>query len=99
MLRFRIAITDVDGEYVYVTPDPDKHPVKAWMNSSPGRLATEAEAVDSMTGERVLGLITDVRGDYHPSAEGTDPFEEVRGAVRAMARFIRDLMDEAHATN
>ncbi len=99
VLRFRIAITDVDGEYVYVTPDLDKHPVKAWMNSSPGKLITEGEATDSMTGERVLGLITDVRGDFHPSAEGTDPFEEPREAVRGVAKFMRHLMDKAHAMN
>ena len=96
VLRLRIAVTDVQAEYVYQTPDPDQHPVKAWANSQPGGASTEGEAIDSLSGERVLGLITSVRGSYYSAFEEGDRWDHTRQAIDGVARCFRRLMDEAH---
>jgi hypothetical protein len=96
-LRVRIAITDLFPGYAYATPDPDKHPVKAWANSTPGGAATESEAVDSVTGERVMALITSVRGSYYDSLDDQrDRWESSKEAIDGISRCFRRLMDEAH---
>ncbi|MCZ6699369.1 MAG: DUF3313 domain-containing protein [Planctomycetota bacterium] len=98
VLRFRTAITDVFPEIVYITQDADKQPVKNWANSTPGGAGMEGEAIDSVTGERILGLITSVRGSHYETfeMEPGDRLENAKEAIAGIARAIRDLMDEAH---
>ncbi len=96
VLRFRIAVTDIYPEYDYVTPDLDQHPVKVWANSLPGGASTEGEAIDSVSGERIMGLITSVRGSYYDSFKPGDEWEPSKRAIDGIARFFRKLMDDAH---
>jgi hypothetical protein len=96
VLRVRIAVTDLRPAQKYRTPDADQHPVKIWANSRPGAASTEGEAIDSVSGERVVGLISVSRGSqYDAMDEGQDPWENTKRSLTGMARRFRELMDEA----
>ncbi len=98
VLRFRIAITDVFPEIVFITQDADKQPVKNWANSTPGGAGTEGEAIDSVTGERILGMIASVRASHFETfaMKPGDRLKNTKEAIAGIARAIRDFMDEAH---
>ena len=98
VLRFRIAITDVFPEITYITQDADKQPVKNWANSTPGGAGSEGEAIDSVSGERILGIITSVRGSHYETFEMKpgDRLENAKEAIAGMTRLMRKLMDVAH---
>ena len=98
VLRFRTAITDIFPEITYITQDADKQPVKNWANSTPGGAGTEGEAIDSVSGKRIVGMITSVRASHYETfqMEPGDRLENAKEAIDGIARAIRDFMDEAH---
>ena len=96
VLRFRRALTDAYPKRAYSVPDPDNHPVKSWMDSTPGGAVFEAQAIDSVTGERVFAIVAAVRGSYYDTASDQDIWKYPRRSFTGLARFIRKLMDDAH---
>ncbi len=58
VLRFRTAITDIYPSRVFEDPTITVE----LTNSSAGGGTFEGEAVDSVTGERIIGIIAEVRG-------------------------------------
>jgi hypothetical protein len=96
VLRLRVAITDISAEYTYPVPDPNNRAMKAWMNSMPGTLGTEGEAVDSVSGERIFAVISQSRGSYYGAFKEGDQWADSKGGMNGMARFLRLIMDKAH---
>lgn len=96
VVRIRLAITDVYPEYVYKTPDLDRHPGKAWANSRPGGATIEAEAIDSVTGERIAALVSVSRGSYYDAMDHHDRWEHAKRSIDGGTKFFRKMMDEAH---
>lgn len=97
VLRVRLAVTDLRPAQTFKTPDADQHAVKAWANSRPGSATIEGEAIDSVTGERVVALITSARGSqYDVMDEQQDRWRHAKRSVTGSAAFLRKLMDEAH---
>ena len=96
VLRFRGALTDVYPKRAYRVADPDNHPVKSWMDSKPGGAVFEAEAVDSVTGERVFAVVAAVRSSYYDTTPDDDLWKYPKRSFTGLARFIRKFMDDAH---
>jgi hypothetical protein len=96
VLRFRGAITDAYPAYKYATPDRDKHPVKSYLNSSPGGGSFEGEAVDSVTGERIVAVIGRVQGTTYDTLRDEDTWEQAKRGIAGLTRFIRMRMDQEH---
>jgi hypothetical protein len=96
VLRFRGAITDAYPAYKYATPDRDNHPAKNYMNSAPGGGAFEAEAVDSVTGERVFAIIGRMQGTTYDTLRDEDTWEQAKRGITGLARFVRIRMDQEH---
>jgi hypothetical protein len=96
VLRLRVAITDISSEYTYPVPGVDNRAIKAWMNSTPGTLGTEGEAVDSVSGERIFAVISQSRGSYYGAFKQGDQWADTKGGMKGMARFLRIIMDKAH---
>jgi len=100
VLRIRGAITDLYPSVHFDTPNSDDRPSFTWGNSRPGGATLEGEAVDSLTGKRILGTIGEFRASYFDSLdENKDEWEDARNAVRGICTFIRDRMDEAHLSS
>ncbi|UCF33420.1 MAG: DUF3313 domain-containing protein, partial [Phycisphaerales bacterium] len=96
VLRFRAAITDVRPAIGHVPMDLDRRPARAWANSRPGAAWLEGEAVDSVSGERIVGLILSARGSYFDAFKEEDRWEHSRRAIDGLASYIREGLDEAH---
>ena len=98
VLRIRFAITDVVPKNVFVTHDADKQPAKNWANSTPGGAECEGEAIDSVSGERMLGVIMSARLSHFQAfqMEPGDRLRNTKEAIDGMSRAIRKLMDVAH---
>jgi hypothetical protein len=97
VLHVRRALTDVYPGYAYLSPQPDNHPVKTWANSQPGGACIEGEAIDSVTGERIIGIIALVRGSYYDASTPGDPWRDAKRSIEGADKFFREIVDDAHA--
>ena len=67
-------------------------------NSSAGGGTFEGEAVDSVSGDRVFGIIGKVEGSrWDAVREPGDPWKQTKSSIADMARFVRELMDRAQS--
>ncbi len=95
VLRFRVAITDVYPSDVFV--QDQSHTAKV-ANSSAGGGTIEGEAVDSVSGDRVFGIIGKIKGSrWDAVREQGDDWKQTKSSIAAMARFVRELMDRAQS--
>ena len=95
VLRFRHALTDIWPMYVYDSAQ-DISAVD-WANSSAGGSTFEAEAVDSVTGERVFGDIAVGRGGNFDPLTVKDLWANARHAATGFGKFIGQKMKDSHA--
>jgi hypothetical protein len=96
VLRFRAAITDVRPAINYVAMDLERRPETDWANSRPSAAWLEGEAVDSVSGERVFGLILSARGSYFDAFEEEDRWGHTKRTIDGLLRFFREGLDEAN---
>ena len=54
-------------------------------------------AVDAETGSRIIGVIASIRGDRMNLLDETDAWAHVEQTPAGLARFLRKIMDDAHA--
>ena len=95
VLRFRVAITDVYPSDVFVQ---DQSHTAQVANSSAGGGTIEGEAVDSVSGDRVFGIIGTIKGSrWDAVREQGDDWKQTKSSIAAMARFVRELMDRAQS--
>lgn len=95
-LRIRTALTDVRPAYIHV-PSQDVALLR-WSNSYPGGASFESEAVDSVSGKRVVAVIVVADGkSFDTLAEDLDIWFHARQAASSLAMFYRARLDEAHA--
>jgi len=93
VLRFRAAITDIYPSRVFKDPNPTVE----LTNSTAGGGTFEGEAIDSVTGERVFGIIAEVSGSRWDLLSQTDRWKQTKSCIAEMARFVRHLMDRAQS--
>lgn len=88
-LRVRVAIVGVETRSVPIESNIDQ----SWHHVRVGGATLEAEAVDSVSGERVLGGIVKGRGTII-SQPGRDRLEDARDVVDSIAAVFRQRLDE-----
>jgi len=96
VLRFRAAVTDIRPALVHVDMGLEQRPSRDWANSRPSAAWLEGEAVDSVSGERVYGLILSARGSYFDAFEEEGRWEQSKRTIDGLLRFFRKTLDEAH---
>lgn len=88
VLRIRAAITDV----VAAKKIMNIHPLTKITGVGTGGAAMEAEAVDSLTGERIVAVVDAKSGDRMSMTEGLDTYGHAKQAMdQWVARFIQRL--------
>lgn len=91
VLRLRVAITDIKKG----NPLLNLYPGTKLSGVGLGSASMEGEAIDSMTGERILAAVETRRGEAL-SLEGVGVFDNAKQAMRYwVKRFVKRL-DEAH---
>ncbi len=96
VVRVRRAVTKLRPQRAFNTPDRDKLPEKAFLNSRPGVVTTEMELVDSLTDERIAAAVIRVRGNYLDTDTSKGIYEQPKSGVRCVGALLRFLMDRAH---
>ena len=67
-------------------------------NSSAGGVTIEGEAVDSVSGDRVFGLIGSHKGSRWDAVRTQDDaWKLTKSSIDSMTRFVRELMDRAQS--
>jgi hypothetical protein len=88
VLRIRAAITDIE----VAKKAFNVHPLTKLAGIGTGGAAMEAEAVDSMTGERIIAVVDARQGDRMSMTEGLDTYGHARQAMdQWVARFVQRL--------
>ena len=93
VLRFRTAITDLHPIHKY------KHAtnIHRSVNTRAGGASFETEAVDSVSGVRVMALICEIEGSSWDAAEQADIWSQTNNSLGGFGRIVRELMDQAHS--
>jgi len=93
VLRFRTAITDLHPIHKY------KHAtnIHRSVNTRAGGASFESEAVDSVSGVRVMALICEIEGSSWDAAEQADIWSQTNNSLGGFGRIVRELMDQAHS--
>jgi hypothetical protein len=88
VLRVRVALTDV----VAAKKAMNIHPLTKITGIGTGGAAMEAEAVDSVTGERIIAVVDAKSGDRMSMVEGLDTYGHAKQAMdQWVARFVQRL--------
>jgi len=96
VVRVRRAVTKLRPQRAFQTPDRDKLPEKAFLNSRPGVATTELELVDSLTGERIAAAVIRARGNYLDTDADKGIYEQPKIGLRCVGALLRFLLDRAH---
>jgi len=96
VVRVRRAVTKLRPQRAYMTPDQDKLPEKAFLNSRPGVVTTALELVDSLTGERIGAAVIRVRGSFLDTDTSKGIYEQPKSGLRCTGALLRYLLDRAH---
>jgi hypothetical protein len=97
VIRFRAAITDIWPAFLYESPQ--EITALQWANSRPGGTSIEAEAVDSVSGERIFALIASGHGSGFDPLTVEDVWENARKVPARFGKFIGEKMKEAHSSD
>ena len=90
-LRLRCALTDIKKGNTVLNIIPTTKLTGAGL----GGASMEAEALDSVTGERILAVVDKRRGDQF-SLEGAGELDNARQVIRHWAERFVDRVDAAH---
>ena len=94
VLRLRMAITDVQT----TQPMFNILPATKLLGFGMGGASMEAEALDSMTGERILAVVDKRSGEYNPLPSAAE-FDELGHAKEAIKHWVERFVsrvDKAH---
>jgi len=94
VLRLRMAITDVQT----TQPMFNIHPATKLLGLGMGGASMEAEALDSMTGERILAVVDKRSGKPNllPSADEFDELGHAKVAIKHWVERFVSRVDKAH---
>ncbi len=91
VLRLRVALTDIQKG----NPLLNIHPGTKLSGVGLGGASMEGEAIDSLTGERILAAVETRRGEAL-SLEGLGAFDGAKQAMRYWVKRFVERLDEAH---
>jgi hypothetical protein len=72
----------------------DGHPAQTYFDSTPGGGAFECEVVDSVSGERIFGVMGSGRGTTYEVVQRQEEWYQPKQALAVVAAFMRSRLDE-----
>ena len=97
VIRFRAVITDIWPAFLYDSPQDIT--ALEWVNSRAGGSTIEAEAVDSVSGERVFAVIVSGRGSSFDPLTVEERWNNAMKVASGFGRLVGESMKEARASN
>ncbi len=95
VLRIRAAITGIERSI----PILNIHPGTKLLGIGLGGASMEAEAVDSVTGERILAVVDSQSGDRTSLFAGLSEFSHAKQVMDMWVERFMSRLDSAHVTN
>ncbi len=95
VLRIRTAITGIERSI----PILNIHPGTKLLGIGLGGASMEAEAVDSVTGERILAIVDSQHGNRMSLFAGLSEFSHAKQVMDMWVERFMSRLDSAHVTN